>query len=497
MIPCTFTEEIIRNLAGEGDRNACSINEIDYTYKEFSEIVGSIQGKILRTGSDTIGVAIQNDVHTYAAIVAIWLTGKTYVPIHTEYPLERIQIILEEAGIKQIFINKNLQTETTDLWNLPECEFIDSSGLSPAEPFNHFPDRNKTAYILFTSGTTGRPKGVPISFGNLQSFLDNFNALGYDLSAEDRFLQMFELTFDLSIMCFAVPLVLGASFHTLPSDMIKTLGLYHTLESKAISFSLMVPSAVHLLKPYLSEIELPELKYSQFCGEALNLETVELWRQCVPNAVIDNVYGPTEATIYCSRYRVTETPLHQHGIISIGTNMKGMKTIVFNNNEEICATGETGELCLSGDQLTAGYLNNPEQNEKAFFTWNGEIFYRSGDLAYTAEDGNIMYCGRKDNQVKIQGYRIELSEIEHAAKNLFPGTVCIAIGYKNEKGIWQLALFVEKPEINESWVQKELSLHLPEYMIPHKVMSIDTVPLNANGKTDRKALQNQLENQQS
>lgn len=444
-----------------------------------------------RTGSEVFGVLAQNCVHTYASLIAAWLTGKSYVPINPSYPIERIRTIVEEAGISTIFYGE-ANDETEELaQSLGRIEFVHTTNLPVISPFNTYPSADKTAYILFTSGTTGKPKGVPITFGNLQAFLEGFNDLGYELGPDDRFLQMFELTFDLSVMSFMVPLCLGASFYTLPSGMIKTLGLYQVLDAHEITFALMVPSAINLLAPYLDDVELPHLRYSQFCGEALKMDMLQKWMPCVPNARIDNVYGPTEATIYCTYKTVEKTTFeadHLHGVAGIGKAMKHVNTGIFLDGKPVDNAGVMGELCINGAQVTPGYLNNPEQNAKSFVEYHGLRYYLTGDIAVAAGNGDIFYIGRTDDQVKIQGFRVELSEIEHAARQILPGHHSVAIGFQDLAGNWLLALFIQNLTADAEIIRSEIGTKIPEYMVPHLVLDIEEFPLNSNGKTDKKTL---------
>ncbi|MBS3913471.1 MAG: AMP-binding protein, partial [Bacteroidetes bacterium] len=388
-----FTSEIFNHLLQSEENIACAIEGQTYTYGEFSNCVGAAQQRMLGISEPAVGVLVQNSMETYAALVAAWLCGKAYVPINANYPEERNAIIFREAGVRHLFYAENDEISRLEAHDL---HFIDTKALTPQKPVFIEPGAEKTAYILFTSGTTGSPKGVSVTFGNLQAFCEGFLYLDYELNAKDRFLQMFELTFDLSVMCFMIPLTLGASFYTLPAGMIKTLGLYHILESMEITFSLMVPSAIQMLMPYLEDIHLPQLRVSQFCGEALKLDVVEKWSRCVPNAVVDNVYGPTEATIYCTTQRLVPEQKEIagfNGVAGIGKAMLHVQTAVYQEGKKVIETGIAGELCLSGAQLSPGYLNNPTQNEKAFFEDAGIRYYKTGDLVFMNEENNLMYSG--------------------------------------------------------------------------------------------------------
>lgn len=492
----SFLLSIFKQLQQGSDKVACIIEDKITTYETLARITGAIQGKIQRTGSMHIGIITQNAPETYATIIASWLTGKSYVPIPAHYPQGRIEDIIKSSEIGTVFY----AFEDADMENIksmfPNLDFVNTTVLPESEIFCAFPAADKTAYLLFTSGTTGKPKGVPITFGNLQAFMDGFDALDYEVNDQDRFLQMFDLTFDLSVVSFARPLMSGASFHTLPSGMIKTLALYHVLEENQITISLMVPSAIGLLLPYLEDIHLPELRISQFCGEALKKEVIKKWKACVPNARIDNVYGPTEATIYCTALHCnTDNIPHHNGVVGIGKPMLSTSLMLLDElGNTITENKQVGELCLGGDQLTPGYLNNEEQNLEKFFSNGEKRYYKSGDLAYRDRNGNYFYIGRKDDQVKIQGYRIELAELEVAASKIIPDATSVAIGYQVDD-TWYLALFIRQSTIDEAQIQQLLRRILPAYMIPHRIFAIADIPLNANGKTDRKALRNLAESQ--
>lgn len=489
-MPIAFINRIYQNLSQPTEDICCCIDEIPTTYVGFSDLVGKYQAAIMSSSRDIVGVITQNRAETYAAIVATWLSGKAWVPINPEYPHSRIESIIQQTGIADIFC-----AQIPDVaFELPAgTQLHPISELKASDIQFHAYHKSSTAYVLFTSGTTGIPKGVPISYGNLQAFFDGFEYLGYPLESSDRYLQMFELTFDLSIFSFATPLLFGASFYTLPSGMIKTLGLYHVLESHQITISLMVPSAIHLLQPYMEDIDLPDLKLSMFCGEALKSSTVEQWMGCVPNADILNVYGPTEATIFCTTEKINRDTLpvqSSHGVCHIGSPMRHVECMIWDDEAAVTSYLAMGELCLAGDQLTAGYLNNPEQNQSRFFEYKGTRYYKTGDLCSLTELGTIRYLGRSDDQIKIQGFRVELGELEVAAGKVTQGKVSVAVGFEDLQGNTHLALFVQGTSLPLDEIKAKIAKIIPGYMNPTLVLEIMEFPLNSNGKIDKKELRN-------
>lgn len=440
----------------------------------------------IRETEKPVGIYCADHINTYAAILACMLSGKAYVPIHPSYPLNRIKNIKEQAGIEFLCITTHeIPQELRDtgfhfIYSLPEN--VETSGFN-FNNIHHFPDL--IAYILFTSGSTGVPKGVPITHGNIEAFVNSFDESGYEINDNDRVLQMFELTFDLSVMSYLLPLLKGACVFTVPSDEIKYMAVYKLLEEKNITVALMVPSIISSLKSYFEDIHLPQLKLNLFCGEALYADTVKAWKNCVPNARIENVYGPTEATIFISNYRITEDIAAYNGICSIGKAMPGNECIIVDENNQLAGVNEKGQLALGGPQLTPGYLNDRSQSSEAFFEMNGKRFYKTGDLAYYDESGNIFYCGRLDHQVKVRGgFRVELNEIEKNARD-FTQKAVAAVSKELQQGFNYIYLFAEKYGKDEKSLEAHLKNNLPDYMLPERIIIVDELPLNNSGKTDR------------
>jgi len=479
-------------VANSGAASFCIAGQF-HTYAELVARISQIRAVIksaIPAEEKLVGVVANDDLGTYAALLALWAEGRAYLPLTPEAPVDRNARITARAGIKHALCSGANTGFLT-------CTAIRTDALPDVQLNVVFPDHGDEvlAYVLFTSGSTGEPKGVPITRGNLSTFITGFDALGIPFTAADKCLQMFELTFDLSVMSYLVPLLHGACVYTVPKNEIKYGYIAELLEDHGITLALMVPSIINYLRPYFDEIQCPALKHSLFCGEALPLDVTTEWSRCVPNARILNVYGPTEHTIFCTQYVFDRAGGNKeiNGVLSIGKAMFGSSIVVVDEQRRILPAGEKGELCLGGGQMTPGYWNDPEKTEQAIFRMEHDgvmqRFYRTGDLCTIDAQGDALYLGRLDHQVKIQGYRVELSEIEHHARAFLMRTSAVALAVMNGTGNNEVALAIEGPEGEIKPLIDYLRTKLPGYMVPTRTRYVAEFPLNTNGKTDRKALQ--------
>ncbi len=481
------------------NRNAFHINNKFYTYLEFAKTVSKIRFFLENDIDDSeklIGIMTNDDFESYCSVFGILYAGKGFVPINPSHPLERNISIIKQSGLK-IILDSADNRNYRELANEEKIKIVNSKNLPVTKINLEVPviDENNFAYVLFTSGSTGVPKGVKLSYKNLNSFVNSFFNLDYKIDFKDRFLQMFEMTFDLSIMCYFIPLCVGACVYTIPENGIKFSSIYCTLEEDKITFALMVPSILSYLQPYFNEIKLNSMRYSLFCGEALNLELAKEWLSCVPNAEVQNVYGPTEATIFCLSYSLPKDKSkikNYNGTVCIGKPIHNMEAKIIDEGNRIILDNSKNELCLSGKQLTEGYINNPGKNKESFFVINensiSKRFYRTGDISFVDEDGDFMYCGRKDNQIKVQGFRIELGEIEHHISIFTKVPNVYAVPVEKSPGNNLIYVFIQNYSGNLNEITQYLGSKIPHYMIPYKITSISELPLNSNGKVDRKSL---------
>ena len=472
------------------NRNAFFINEKYYTYSQFTQRIAAVVKSLNENKDDCIGLITNDDIDTYASIFAIWISGKTYIPINPSTPVERNQNVIDQVGINTIL-------DSTETMEINSVDFDSSINLIKSYSSNSVYD-NKLAYVLFTSGSTGKPKGVQISFKNLSSFVRSFLITGFELNHTDRCLQCFDLTFDVSIQSFLIPLIHGACVYTVPNDQIKYSYVFGLLDDHELTFGTFAPSMIRFLKPYFDEIHLPKLRYCILTAEASPIDLVKQWAKCIPNARIFNFYGPTEATIYCTYYEFNQNKKvkEANGILSIGKPFNGINVVILDENLKPVAKGDKGQMYLSGNQVTDGYWNNPERNEEVFeileYNDSSRKFYKTGDLCMEDDEGDILYYGRLDNQVKIQGFRIELGEIEYHARESISGKNAVAFIYKGLTGSNEIALCLETNTLNEKEIRTSLKTKLPSYMWPTKIFNLDKFPLNTSDKVDRKKVKQLL-----
>lgn len=466
-----------------------------YTYRQLGERISAIRIQInqLDTNEQIFALAIHDDLDTYASIFALWMEGKAYVPLHPNQPLDRNLNIIEQVGLnnvldsaeQSVFDNQSLNVMHTNLYIYTEDYLNDWVETSDDE----------LAYILFTSGSTGVPKGVQITRGNVAAFMDSFWKTGITISSEDRCLQVFDLTFDVSVQSYLVALTRGACVYTVPYGQVKYIYAASLIQEHKITFGAMAPSMLTYLRPYFDEFDASSMHTTILTAEACPVDLMEEWYKCAKDTEIYDFYGPTEATIYCTYYKLTRggENLSQNGIISIGIPMANVQAIIMRENGELVEGQEKGELCVAGGQVTPGYWNNEEKNTSSFFEKDGVRYYHTGDLCYWDESGNILYCGRIDQQAKIQGFRVELGEIEFHARAFYNKEYrVVAIAFDNAQHLTEIALFIESEDLDTNVLLEYLRSKMPHYMIPSRIIYIPQFPLNKSEKIDRNQLKNTL-----
>lgn len=499
-----ITEPLLNSIRNHPDRSAFFIHGKNHSYLEFAGRISAIRSAIAEDRDEKIyALAIQDNLDTYASIFALWLEGKAYVPLHPLQPVERNLNIIEQLGCTHV-IETSARSPFSELKEVSgkpvslirTCEIGESAGplcLDPREGVSG----DELAYILFTSGSTGVPKGVQMTRNNIASFMDSFWKTGISIDETDRCLQVFDLTFDVSIQSYLVALTRGACCYTVPYGQVKYLYAAGLIQKQGITFGAMAPSMLTYLRPYFGEFDASSMKTCILTAEACPVDLMEEWYKCAKNTEIYDFYGPTEATVYCTFYKLTRggRNLSLNGIISIGRPMANVKAVIIDENgaavPENSGAEHKGELCVAGAQVTPGYWNNPEKNASSFFVMDGERYYHTGDLCYWDESGNIMYSGRIDQQAKIQGFRVELGEIEYHAREFFKKEKRVmAIAFQNDKNLTEIALFIESEETGADDLTAYLKSKMPSYMIPSRFIFLPEFPLNKSEKVDRNALKN-------
>ncbi len=490
------------NVARHADRPAFVVGGRSFTYAEFGALVQVIRDRlaaVVPAAERRIAIYATQDVWTYASIMAVLASGRAYVPLNPHAPADRNKSCIDQAGIRTVLCSKRVPA--IDGWEAAMAGALRVEETAASVPGRALEpiadvDPSSVAYLLFTSGSTGQPKGVPIHHRNLLAFLDAFvDRGGYGFTHEDRFLQMFDLTFDLSVMSYATPLCVGGACHVVPEGGPGFIGVARTLDRGQVTVALTVPSVLTFLERYFDEIRLPALRLSLFCGEALPLRVARLWRDCAPSARIVNVYGPTEATIFCSYYELGADLRDEdayNGVVSIGRAMPRTSFRIVDDALADVPDGEKGELIILGDQVTDRYWENPEKTAAAFIALpDGTRGYRSGDVVF-ARGGELYYCGRTDHQLKVDGYRVETGEVEHHARAFAGVRDAAVVGTVDGAGRTVLHCFALVDGAAPASFGKDyrafLAERLPPYMVPAKYHALGAFPLNSNGKVDRKAL---------
>lgn len=472
------------------------------TYKELDEMSDSMATYLINEfGQDKSPIVIygNKDNLILVLMIAALKSGRAYVPLDVTFPIERVKQVINEVDAKVVinFTEETLensysQNDIIDIINNLKGEFVSRE--------NWVKD-DENAYILFTSGSTGKPKGVQISKNNLDSFNDWFGKYMNLDDNEDVIMNQVSYSFDVSVIPIYLGLIYGKTLNSLSKKTLEDFRLlFNNLKESNIKEWVSTPALAEMCirdENFNSDL-MPNLRTFFFAGEVLSKKLVKELMERFKGVRIINGYGPTEGTVLLSAIDVTEEMLEDERSIPIGYPLEGgILKIVDNNNNEV-KDGEKGELLALSKSISKGYFNNEEMTNKVFFTEvvNGQILrgYRTGDMAYY-DNGILYYCGRKDFQIKLNGFRIEIEDIENNLRKVSNISNCVVLPvYKDEK-ISHLASFVTLKEDNglsslknSIIIKDELKKYIPSYMIPRNIKVIKEFPINTNGKIDRKKL---------
>ncbi len=445
-------------------------------------------------------VMAQRHASSYIGILAARFAGHAYVPLNVNHPCQRNAKILKNSGAQRVVCGEFAAASlreivaaadmSADVLPVISCGerradySVDSSAQAPERQQS----LSDLAYILFTSGSTGNPKGVPIQNAQLEAYLKVASSM-VDVQPDDRFSQTFELTFDLSVHDLFLCWENGATLVVASEKELRMPSAY--IRDHAITCWFSVPTLAYQvrLQEDLIPGAFPRLRSSLFCGEALPTVVATEWEKAAPNSAVENWYGPTEATIACSRFILTGEFIADD-TVPIGKAFDDMELLVLDSDRERMPDGEPGELFLSGAQVATGYLNDAEKTAESFMTLpNGKQAYRTGDRAVVDEDGDVRFLGRVDNQVKVRGFRIELGEIEAALRSASSGLNAVALAWPGGAEIaTSIVAALETGDADTEAIQQQISTTLPDYMVPAMIFCVTEFPTNASGKVDRRGL---------
>ena len=485
------------------ERPALEVAGTTLTYGELHRRAVGIARLLLErdpgsAGPQLTGVFASRSVEAFTAVLGVLLRGHGYVPLNPRFPLSRNRDMLARAGCRVLVVDsqhldaaRELAAELAEpplLVVPPDAESAGEVSLPSGGP-------ETPAYLLFTSGSTGRPKGVLVRQANVAAFLDAV-AARYELNESDRLSQLFDLTFDLSAFDLFAAWQCGACVCCPEAGQLLRPSEFVQESELTVWFS--VPSTAMFLERLggLKPGMFPALRLSLFCGEALTAELANGWAAASPNSIVENLYGPTEATIACTAHRWQPgSEPGANGFVPIGEAIGATDARVVDEELREVAPGEAGQLLLGGPQVVEGYWDDAEATARSFVTTpGGRHSYLTGDRVLRPHaDGPLEYLGRIDSQIKILGHRVELEEVEAVLRDEARAEA-IAVGWPlTPSGAAGIVAFIASPSVDTVQLRRALSERLPDYMIPRELRLVGELPLNANGKRDRKAMLSMLE----
>jgi len=513
----TLSQLLLKTLQTQRHRPALCINGQTVSYQTLDEWSRRLSTKLKGM---VVGILAGTSLETYAAVLAVARTGKTYIPLNADFPDDRLLQIMAAQGpetlivdrrhvnraiallrqvqmpIRVVVVEPSFDTRATIKSGQHDLALVDET--SPIEPLEEEIETDEQAplYILSTSGSTGTPKSIAIPRSNVVDYVDAVQRL-FEFRPDDRFSHFFKLSFDLSVHDMFVAWTVGACLYVPePKDLLDPVAF---ARRSALTVWFSVPSLVSLaiVSRKLKSGVLPTIRHAIFCGEALSWEHADAFQAAAPEARVTNIYGPTEATIAITHYSLDEHDPprgRKLGSVPIGQPFPDQEAIVVDSDFSVLPAGERGELLLGGSQLAPGYVNNPLQTQEVFLDrefpgFTAKRWYRTGDIAMDTVDG-LVYLGRSDTQIKFRGHRIELGEIESVLQRIAKTPLAIVIAWPpfGPGPIDRLLAFLLPPHTPTQEVHAMMRDQLPAHMVPARILTLDQpadMILNDNQKIDR------------
>ncbi len=506
------------------DAPAVAVRGRVHTYGELESTARRIANVLVQSCNgrpERVGLFAYRSEVAYAGTLATMLAGGTFVPLNPTFPPGKTAEMIRQAALDAIIVDRTCVPRLDDVLSgvrpncllLPDTARSEDAGtessltffkenISSAAELSQLPalTPDDFAYLLFTSGSTGAPKGVPVTHSNAVHFME-FMSRRYGIGSGDRFSQTFDQTFDLSVFDLFMAWTNGASVYAMaPVDLLAPTNFINRNE---ITVWFSVPSVAvqmsrrNTLKPN----SLPALRWSLFCGEPLLQSTAEAWQAAAPNSTVENLYGPTELTIACFVHRwnnSTSPALCRGGIVPIGRPNEGLGALVVNDRLEPVPDGSVGELCVTGPQMAPGYWQAPELTSQRYVNlpispFEERRFYRTGDRVSRLPEGEYVFIGRADEQIKVLGHRVELGEIEAVLRSCPRVEEAVAFGWPlSAASAESVVAFVSGAVEDPSAVIARAKIALPPYAVPREIFAVAEMPLSTNGKVDRQALRLRL-----
>jgi len=493
---------------------ALSVDGRGFTYKELAARAQKISRWLQNCSGHKpirVGILGNRSADSCAAILGIGWAGGSFIPISLKLPEDRLSTLFALSELDALIVDdygtallsEAVLASCPSYILMPGSASLSYPGKSignvnslPQEKYEHAPAFVKAeaiAYTIFTSGTTGVPKGVEIPFQAIGQHVRAMQDI-YALTSSDRLAQTSDLSFDVGLSNIFMAWNVGAPLYIVPQSQIMAPAKF--IRDHRITFWFSVPAIIHFMQSLkmLEKGTFPDLRCSVFAGEPLLLKSALAWKEAAPNSVVDNIYGPTEGTVVCVGQRLPdEAPFpQQRDIVALGKAFTGSEIAIVDENLHFLPPDEPGEIALSGLQLAAGYFRQPELTDSRFPMINGKRWYLTGDKGVQDAQGIAYHLGRLDHQVKVLGYRVELEDIEVHLRAVSGSQLVAAVAWPFSHGSASGTVgFVSHASVSPELIRELLKERLPTYMVPNHIYIRD-IPLTANGKIDRNNLLNLL-----